>query len=342
MNYSQEAKQQGPSWAILAKQEHLDSSQLLPPVSGPLPYEVPRMMRPSGPVAAYTPYPLTPPMDEQQADEGAPVVNSDAEAAVAGLGLYASERSWMLPSAATGIGAGAVSVASGSQFSSWQSQRTVTVQRAPKTVVYVPVKATPLPFIPPRQQVAVPYPSPHGPTQPSPTGLPAPVSVQPPPVPLYAPNPTRPARTCSFIQQVGSPPPPSAEIAFAQARESEPTSSGLLVSTGAPEWCLPPPVEPHSAAEHGPSLILSPPDHPQPILQGTAPRDSPAVSAPCMMPSTSWTGSLYTPMLRSVASFPSDEWSSAYGAVIHHHHAAAAAAAAPVHSTPDMYSHAGW
>ncbi|GAA5880611.1 hypothetical protein JCM3774_004751 [Rhodotorula dairenensis] len=347
--YSEQAQQQDPPcWAGSPLQKHAGSPQWPPPpVPGPLPYSAPPVMRPSGPVLAYTPYPLTPPMDEQQSDKGSPAANGSvgatAPAAAGGLGLYASERSWMLRPTVSGTGP--VPVASGSQFSSWQSQRTVTIQRAPKAVVHVPVKPAPLPFIPPRQQVAVPYPSPHGPTHHFPMGLPAPVSVQPPPVPLYAPNPTRPARTCSFIKQVGSPPlPPLSEYDSPQARaavkmekaDSEgPASTGMLVPV-APEWCLPPPLEPHSAAEQGPSLILSPPDHPQPILQGTAPRDSPAVSAASMMPSTSWTGSLYTPMMRSVASFHGDEWSSTYGPVGHqqHHHGA--------HLTPDMYSHAGW
>ena len=309
--------------------------------------------RASGPVAAYSPYPLTPPMEDYHPGEAAasgPSGGAGAGGGGSGLGMYAAEEgSWMLPPSTSNGGAGASRAdPSGSHFSSWQSQRTITVQRVPKSlaqVQHVPVKPAPLlPLLPPlhhhhhQQQrhhthsEGGPYPSPHGggSNQQFPTGLPAPVSVQPPPVPLYAPNPTRPARTCSFIQQVGSPAPASSSENGTP--HAAPASS---------DWCVPPPVEPYPPAVQGPSLILSPPDYPQHVFHHQhqhqhqhhhhhdGPRDSPAISAPPMLPTTSWNGSLYaTPVMRQVGSFQGDEWSAGGGQ--------------QPHSTPDLYSQTGW
>lgn len=319
--------------------------------------------RASGPVAAYSPYPLTPPMEDYHPGETAPALSVGASAGAggnsgSGLGMYAAEEgSWMLPpSMVNGAGTSRPDP-TGSHFSSWQSQRTITVQRVPKSlaqVQHVPVEPTPLlPALPPvhhhlhhhhhHHSEGGPYPtSPHGggssqQQQLFPTGLPAPVSVQPPPVPLYAPFPTRPARTCSFIQQVGSPAPPSSETGSPHAPHTHaaPASS---------EWCLPPPVEPYPPAVQGPSLILSPPDHPQHAFHhqhhqhqhqhhydGAPQRDSPAISAAPMLPSTNWNGSLYaTPVMRQVGSFQGDEWSGP------------SAGDQQPHSTPDLYSQTGW
>jgi hypothetical protein len=319
--------------------------------------------RASGPVAAYSPYPLTPPMEDYHPGEGASAPSGGAGAGGgSGLGMYAAEEgSWMLPPSTSNGGAGASRAdPSGSHFSSWQSQRTITVQRVPKSlaqVQHVPVKPAPLlPLLPPvhhhhhqhhhHRSEEGPYPpSPHGGGGSSqqqqqqqhsfPTGLPAPVSVQPPPVPLYAPNPTRPARTCSFIQQVGSPAPPSSS-----ENGSPHAPPHAHAAPAASEWCLPPPVDPYPPAVQGPSLILSPPDYPQHVFHhqhqhqhhhhdGAPPRDSPAYSAPPLLPSTSWNGSLYTtPVMRQVGSFQGDEWS--------------ASGPGPAHSTPDLYSQTGW
>ncbi|GAA5988792.1 hypothetical protein JCM10908_006173 [Rhodotorula pacifica] len=291
---------------------------------------IPPIRRLSGQAVAYSPYPMTPPMDDFQPNGRSPIQRGSD-----GLGLYGADQPWMLPPTATNAGSSPLPIPTSTEFSSWQSQRTVTVHRAPKPYPHaVSARPSPLPFIPP-MTFQHPYP-------PSPQmaavrqfggAFPPAVATQPPPVPLYAPNPTRPARTCSFIRQVNASPPQQHSAAMGgndcagdQPRRDSETSNGS-------GWSLPPP--PVAPSGPAPSLILSPPDDPQQSLQPipgslSAPQNSPAVAAPPMLPSTSWTGSLYTPVMRTVASFQgSDSWPTT-------------SSGGHAHSTPDLYSQERW
>lgn len=288
---------------------------------------------PVKPMPAYSPYPLTPPMDEYQPEPRLDGTNA--------LGLFSPPAAyhhgspWLSPAA----GMASAPVFATSRVPSLRLQRSANFQPIPKPLTYVPAQPEPLAFVASSRDV-VPYPSPQASVQFLPIALPSPGSLAPPlpSAPLYAPDPTRPAATCDFIPRVAATPPRSErETSLApppMPREPESldevamTSSYLSGREGGVQ-----PVETDTAM---PISLLAQAAYPQNDLYATTTAAAMACeaptpgtsSAPAMFPSTSWNGSLFMPSARSAASYASDGW---LGPVDTH-----------AHSTPELYSSAGW
>ena len=299
---------------------HLEPATRSGPPQAPLSYAFPPVKPVCGPMPAYSPYPLTPPMDEYQ-----PGPRLDGNNA---LGLFSPPEPygngphspWLSPSPV------AAPVFATSRVPSLRLQRSVAFQPAPKPLHHVPPPPEPLSFVPSPRQV-VPYPSPQMSTQFLPLALPATAPLLPPPAPLYAPDPARPAATCDFIPRVAatpplserersSPPPPP------QQEQEDPLSASASLLSGGPSVSMPLSVlaqAEYPQTDFGHSAVSA---------AATTSYEAPAVSAPTMFPSTSWSGSLYMPNARHPsASYPTDSW------LVEDTHA---------HSTPELYSSAGW
>ncbi|GAA5981314.1 hypothetical protein JCM10908_004065 [Rhodotorula pacifica] len=289
----------------------------------PTTYTFPPVKPLSGPMPAYTPYPLTPPMDEYQ-----PAPRLDGNNA---LGLFSptepySHSPWMPSGAVT-----SPPVFATSRVPSLRLQRSANFQPVPKPLTSVPPQPEPLQFVPapPRPQPQplqqqpqlVPYPSPNLSSRLLPVGLPASTTspLLPPPAPLYAPNPTRPATTCDSVPQVAVTPPLSERDHSQPPFEQHDASSfahsyGTLAGAStAPTTTVLTQTEFAQSDAHLAGLY-------EPASTATA-------SAPPMFLSTSWNGSLYTPNARHVASYQVEPWQ---------------VAETHAHSTPELYSHTGW
>lgn len=307
--------------------EHFEPATRSGQPQAPLSYAFPPVKPVCGPMPAYSPYPLTPPMDEYQ-----PGPRLDGNNA---LGLFSppepygngNNSPWFSPSPT----AAAAPVFATSRVPSLRLQRSVAFQPAPKPLHHVPASPESLSFVPSPRQV-VPYPSPQMSTQFLPVPLPVGLSVNspllPPPAPLYAPDPTRPAATCDFVPRVAATPPLSERERSSPPPEQEDdpltTNASLLsaASVNMPLSVLAQAAYPQTDFGHSVAAATA---------AATTSYEAPAVSAPTMFPSTSWSGSLYMPNARhpsaAAASYPTESW------LVDDTHA---------HSTPELYSSAGW
>lgn len=298
--------------------EHLEPATRSEQPQAPLSYTFPPVKPLCGPMPAYSPYPLTPPMDEYQ--PGPRLDGNNALGLFSPPEPYGNNSPWLSPSPTAPVFAT-------SRVPSLRLQRSVAFRPAPKPLQHVPPPPEPLPFVPSPLQV-VPYPSPQMSTQFLPLALPSSAPLLPPPAPLYAPDPLRPAATCDFIPRVAATPPLSERERCSppqQHEQEDPLSTSTSLLSGGPSISMP-------------LSILAQAEYPQTdfghsaaaVADASPYGEVPAVSAaPTMFPSTSWSGSLYMPNARhpAAASYATESW------LVEERHA---------HSTPELYSSAGW
>ncbi|GAA6014947.1 hypothetical protein JCM8202_004828 [Rhodotorula sphaerocarpa] len=295
----------------------------------PMAYSFPPMKPFSGPLPAYSPYPLTPPMEPGQTSpmlDGNNALGLFSPPAVAGVA-----HDWIAQAHAAA--AAMPTVLASARVPSLRLQRGATFQPAPKPLAQVPAQPEPLAFVPssqPAQACSVPYPSPVTSARLLPTSLPSSQSYFGPPVPLYAPNPTRPAATCDLIARIGaSPPPQQSQTCEAGVKAKKEASMPAHSRTSPPPSSLGPAADASTTtsgavAGFPSSTSTSGPAYASPADDSTM---SIATAVP-MLPSTSWSGSEHTPLMRSApASYAADNWP------LSEPHA---------HSTPEVYSQAVW
>ncbi|GAA5883992.1 hypothetical protein JCM3774_004571 [Rhodotorula dairenensis] len=291
---------------------------------------------PVKPMPAYSPYPLTPPMDEYQPEPRLDGTNA--------LGLFSPPAAyhngspWLSPAAGTAP----APVFATSRVPSLRLQRSANFQPVPKPLTYVPAQPEPLALVASPRDV-VPYPSPQASAQFLPIALPSPGSLAPPaPAPLYAADSTRPPATCDFIPRVGATPPRSErELSLPPSREQENLG---VIATATPFLPVPESGTEMMDTAPMPISILAQAAYPQKDLQLATVASTamscetpapPTAVAPSMFPSTSWNdGSPFMSTARPAAAYASDCWlgGSGDGGGIDTH----------AHSTPELYSSAGW
>lgn len=283
----------------------------------------------SGPIPAYSPYPLTPPMD----DDFQPIQTIDGNNA---LGLFsppvstANVSDWITRAHATAHTMPPVYATA--RVPSLNPPRAAAFQPAPKPIApHFPPQPDPLAYVPQAQQVAcvrpppIPYPSPQTSHKLLPVALPpAPVPAMPEPVRLYAPNPLRPAATCSFIARIGTTPPPPPP----QAHEASPTPKYAQQAMR----FQPGPQREVPGGGESPAAAYASHDQHTIVQAGRYAEDSQAsFIAPAVTHSSSWQGAQHA---SATGPNPTASVSTAYNL-----HDTWPLYGSHAHSTPEVYSH---